>query len=232
MAIITNDKTYREAQTVEIPSELTEEQRKLAGALSDKELSFANLWLTRDAHGLNRTNCYKASGYTAKNDNVAAVCSGRLLKKTKIWEYCQAMRNESVKDTGLSLRYLDQQLKELIDGTAVEIMPVIEHTRTNPLTGQSETYLAPALVCATEDLPDAVQASIQSIKMGPNGPEVKTYSRVDVLKLAYQRQGALREGREISGPGGSPLEAPVFSYRIVGGPGTEPPLEKDEDGGS
>lgn len=35
-----------------------------------------------------------------------------------------------------------------------------------------------------------------------------------------------RRNHEIGGPGGKPLDAPLFTYNIVGGPGQEPPLDE------
>lgn len=211
---------------MDILAELTTEQQELADALNMRELAFANLWLTTDQHGMSRTDCYKMAGYAAKNDNVAAVESGRYLKKPKIWKYTRAMRNKAIEETGLTLQYLDQQLKDIIDGSAIEVMPVVAVEGKCPLTGELETHYIPRLVCTSDDLPPEVQSAIQSIKVGQNGPEVKMYSRVDALKLAYQRQGALKEGRELTGPGGSALSAPMFAYQIVGGPGQEPPVEE------
>ncbi len=210
---------------------LTEEQQELADKLNAKQLTFANLWLTANQHGMSNMECYRQAGYTAKNDNVAAVQANRLLKNAKIWAYCQAMRAESIEETGLTLRYLDQQLKDLIDGTSTEVMTTVAHItdRIDEETGEPIVVHVPAIRCAIDDLPPEVQGSIQSMKTTANGVEVKQYSRLEALKLAYQRQGALKEGRELTGPNGSPLAAPMFEYRIVGGPGEEPPMPKQPE---
>lgn len=215
---------------MEFPTNLTEEQQKLADALTPRELAFANLVLTMDQHGMRRPTCYEMAGFSAKNKNVAYVEGGRLLKKPKVHNYCQAMRAKSMQEVGLTLNYLDQQLKDIIDGTTVEIVTTIaqESKQFDSETGEPIVNHIPVIRCSFDELPPEVQGSIQSVKRTQHGFEVKQYSRLEALRMAYQRVGALREGRELTGPGGTPLEAPMLQYQIVGGPGQEPPLQEND----
>lgn len=216
---------------MDIFRELDDEQQEIMDALDPKELAFANLWLSMDHHGLSVGQCYLSAGYNVKTIYIAAVSARRLLKKPHVWKYCQMMRKESAKEIGLSLMYLDQQLKDIIDGSAFEVMPITGR-RTNkvdPETGEDIISYSPEFVCNSDDLPDCVQSSVQSVKRTAHGGEVKMYNRLEAIKLAYQRQGALKETREISGPNGEPIGAPMFEYRIVGGPGVEPPLPGVDD---
>lgn len=206
---------------------LTPEQQGLADALNMRELAFCNLWLTSESHGMGRAECYIMAGYTAKTKNVAYVQAHRALKRPKIAEYIHAMRVSSMEGVGLTLNYLDRQLKDIIDGSVTEVLATRARTTdaVDEHTGEPLVVYEPVLRGDLDELPDEVQASIQTLKTTQHGLEVKQYSRLDALKLAYQRQGALREGRELSGPGGAPLAAPMFEYRVVGRPGEEPPID-------
>ena len=208
---------------------LTEEQQKLADSLLPRDLKFCNLWLTTEAHGKTRTQCYKEAGFKVKNDNVAAVMAHRKLKDHKMGSYVRAMRNSSIESTGLTLEYLDAQLKNIIDGNAFEVMPIIEVITTDDKGNETKTY-EPRVICESGDLPDEVKDSVQWVKVSGKNIEVKMYDKVAAIKLAMQRQGALSSGISLSNPDGSPLTTPVFEYSIVGGKGSEPALPSaDED---
>lgn len=225
--------TIRSAQSVGIPDERARAIQDAAGVLQERQLKFADLVLTVDIHGMSRTNCYKAAGYTARTDNVAAASAVRLLRNDNVRTYIDLQRGVAIEKVGLTLEYLDRQLRDILEGTAADVMTSYarETGRIDDETGNPLVEHTPIIRCAIDELEPEVHSAIQSIKVGQHGPEVKMYSRIDALRLAYQRQGAIREGREISGPGGTPLEAPLFNYNIVGSPGKEPPLpDPDPEG--
>ncbi len=56
-----------------------------------------------------------------------------------------------------------------------------------------------------------------------------TTAMIFFLKNRSPEEWMDRRNHEIGGPGGKPLDAPLFNYNIVGGPGSEPPLESADD---
>lgn len=52
-----------------------------------------------------------------------------------------------------------------------------------------------------------------------------TTAMIFFLKNRAPEEWMDRRKHEIGGPGGKPLEAPLFSYTLVGGPGEEPPID-------
>jgi hypothetical protein len=192
---------------MDIFNALTEEQRELAGKLSTGELVFCNLWLTSHQHGMTRAKCYMQAGLPARNISAAGALSNRLLRKPEVVEYCASMRGESARSTGLTLRYLDMQLKNMLEGSITDIVSsfAMATGTVDQDTGDPVINHIPVLRCGIDDIPPETVAAIESIKQGPKGIEVKMYNKLDALKLAYQRQGALIDRKELTGLDGKPL---------------------------
>lgn len=172
---------------------MSREQQALSDKLSQRELTFANLWLTSPEHGMSRAQCYIMSGFPCPSESKARHKAEHLLKRTNVWSYIRSMRLESVERTGLTLDYLDAQLKEVIDTSITDVlMTVAKDTGLiDEDTGTSVRLHVPVLKCSLQDLPSTVAQSIQGIKMTKEGVEIKLYNKLEAFKLAYQRQGAL-----------------------------------------
>lgn len=194
--------------TIDILTDKTPEQERAARMLTPQELTFCNLWLTCAQHGMSRGRCYLEAGLEARNVSAAAGQATRLLRKPEVVEYCRLMLGESVRATGLTLQYLDQQLKNIIDSAVTDVVSSfrVNSGRLCEETGEEIHYHTPILRCHIDDLPPEVQCAIQSIRRTKDGIDVKMYPKLDAIRLAYQRQGALTDKRELSGPDGKPLE--------------------------
>lgn len=171
--------------------ELTEEQQDAASMLDSRQLLFVNLWLTKDAHGLSQADCYRGAGYSAPNENTANAGANRVVNLPRVQNYIRVMRGESIKRTGLTVEYLDGLLAEMIETNIVDTEGIED----------------------LKELPIETQRSIHSIEYGMYGRKLKSYSRLDLIKLAYQRFGALTDKKELSGPGGGPIELEGLSDR-------------------
>lgn len=173
---------------MDILKPLTAEQEDLANRLDSRQLAFANLILTAEEHGMSATKCYVMSGYVASDDNVAKACASRLRRTKRVDDYIRVMRGESLRSVGLTLEYLDSCLAEILDSN---------------LTDTEGTDL--------KDLPADAQRSIQAIEYGKYGRKLRSYSRLDALRLAYQRHGALTDRKELTGANGGPIEVNELS---------------------
>jgi len=174
----------------EMTCELTQEQKDCCARLTERELKFANLVLTIPLHGKTKPECYLEAGYNAKTGNSASVMASTLLKKTQVWEYMDSIKCGDTKTTILSLRYLDSEIKDIVDSNVVL-----------------------ATCKRLEDIPEHVRGSIQSVKLDKDGniTDLRMYNRVDAMKLAMQRQGALTDKKEITGANGGPIQVTNLS---------------------
>lgn len=206
---------------------LTKEQEELASKLNPRQLNFANLWLQKEASGLSDADCYRKAGYDPSTQGATEVQASQLLSLPKVQSYIQSMRRASIKKAGITLEYLDQQLAELLGADIREIMESHEVMLDGP-DGEQVRVITPTLKCHIQDMSDGAAACIQEMKMTNTGLQVKTYSRLDAIKTGYQRFGGLIDRKEISGPGGEPIEtihkemtpeqaAKLYSQEVLGG---------------
>lgn len=158
--------------------QLTKEQQDAASKLNDRQLAFANLVLTKPGHGMSDAECYRGAGYKPRSDNAAEVCAAKLLSNAKFSAYLNIMREESVKETRLTLQELDKDLEQSI----------FDNLITSVITSVNGVL---KLKCELDELPDAVARNIQEVKQTEDGLQVKMYSRYDARKLGYQRLGGL-----------------------------------------
>jgi hypothetical protein len=182
--------------------ELTNEQIQAASKLNDRQLAFANLVLTKHQHGMNDGDCAIGAGFGGPDTTPNSIASqaATMLQNIKIAEYVAIMKCESAKQAGLTLAKVDKCIHEIMSGNIADYM----ETEERPVAGGGVKYV-PVLKCHLQDLPREVAAQIQEMKMTRDGLQIKTYSRLDAVRLAAQRLGGLTDKREVSGPGGAPL---------------------------
>ena len=188
---------------------LTEEQKSAANSLNAQQLAFANLVLTKDAHGMSDADCYKHSGYKAKTERVAAAGASRTLTLVNVAGYLAVMRRQAAENVGLSLEKVDKVIHETMSSNIADYMKTVERA----VKGGGVVYV-PVLACHLQDLPREVSAQIQELKMTREGLQIKTYSRMEATRIAAQRLGGLTDKREVSGPGGGPIEIAVKVIRV------------------
>lgn len=94
---------------------LTEEQQEAAAELNQRQLAFSNLVLEKPEHGMSDADCYKKAGYKPRTHQAAESNAALLVSNHKVDHYLSVMRKTSIENAGLTLEYLDKNLKELID---------------------------------------------------------------------------------------------------------------------
>lgn len=168
---------------MQLSKELTPEQQDAASKLNDRQLAFANLVLTKPGHGMSSAECYRAAGYKPRSDKSAQDNASKMIGLDRISAYLKLMREESVKDTRLTLEQLDRDLEESIfDNVITSVVTSVD--------GVLE------LKCELDKLPEAVARNIQKVKQTEHGLQVKMYSRYDARKLGYERLGGLVQKTE------------------------------------
>lgn len=192
--------------------------KHLADMLTDQELNFANLWLSAHVHGLSREECYITAGYAdwdASANSAAKLAAPHITAYLDVHsapepEVLPAAPQEPPKsypvevlppNPAVDLDYLDRKLGGLISADIGEVLTSYARVSDtcDPITGEPVVLHIPVLRCAISDMSPAARASIQSIRMTPNGPEVKLYSRLDAIKLALMRIGAAPVGTDAEG---------------------------------
>ena len=199
---------------MDILSELTPEQQSVAALLDERELALANLWLTTDGHRMTQIECYAAAGYEIDADpkvNAKRACAG--LRRCHVAAYVSMMRRDAVNTTRMDLAYLDGQLKELIDTKITDVLSSYARSvgEVDMVTGEVIVVHTPTLKCPIDQLPPEFAGAVQSIKVKSDGVELKMYSRLEAIRTAMQRLGALTNRTELSGPGGRPIELQALS---------------------
>lgn len=176
-------------------STLTKEQKAAASKLNDLQLVFANLILTKPVHGMTDGECYSEAGYKVRSPSTARVMASRACDRPNVKAYMDLMREDSVKETLLTLENLDKDLEQSIFGIA--ITDVVSSTRIKTKHG---THHVLTLRCGVDDLPRGVAKNIQEMKQTPAGIQVKMYNRNDARKLGYERLGGLTQKLEVVTP--------------------------------
>lgn len=93
-------------------------------ALTPKQKLFADAYLAD--RSLNATAAYKAAGYAAKNDNVAAVEASKLLSNPKIVAYVASRQQERIERIELKQ---DDVLRVLLNMMAADANELVEYRR-------------------------------------------------------------------------------------------------------
>ncbi len=207
---------------------LTREVDQAASLLTIRERTFCDMVLNRDVLGMTFGQCYVAAGYDVPDGVTAGARANAMLDKRHPKRYILAVQARCMDDIGLTLSYLDHELKGIIESDISDLIGTrgINRIEWNAETKQHEvkgTNYLPELRCNIDDLTPTQRRSIQSIEMTTNGIKVKQYDRLGAIRLAYQRIGALVEKKEHSGPGGGPisLPAPLIQLLMVNTNGTE-----------
>lgn len=174
---------------------LTKDQERAARALTDGELSLADLLLTRRTHGFTRVECLALSGITpARPDREKAYkYVASFLERVEVCRYMDAMRAASIKRTMLSLEYLDGELDDMIRNADIGKIYA---------AAEKGGWLS---IKSVDELPTEVRMIIQEITPTRYGIKVKLYSRPDLMRMAYQRHGALTDNHIVTGAGGAPI---------------------------
>lgn len=169
----------------------TQKQEIAARGLSPEELRLADLELTYIRHGIKRSDClalagFRCTGVNSTDKNKA----GLVLKRQKVVRYMDCMKRESIKRSDLSLEYIDKQLGKMVRGHDI---------------GRLLDAKGRLLVQDLNELSRAERSLITGIKATRYGLEVTLVTRVDLMKLAYQRFGALSEKRVLAGDAAAPI---------------------------
>lgn len=176
--------------------------------LKPQQLAFANLVLTKHEHGMSDADCYRNAGYKVRTDGAAKTNAARLLTNANVENYIIKMQKASAEKAGLTLEKVDQAIEEIMSANITDYLMTVEQKIKGGIR-----YI-PILKCHLQDLPREVSAQIQEVKMTQHGLQVKTYSRIDAVRLAAQRLGGLTDKRELSGPGGGPIETANKVIRV------------------
>ena len=156
---------------------ITAKMKRLAAKLNDKQLRFAHLLLERDTNGLSQGGCYEAAGYSTNRGRNAA--RDLLSTNQHLNDYLNEFRYQSMKQTGLTLQVLDEQLLKLVTTDLKDVVKL--NSYGEPEIAQPDLNL----------LSDGANCALKSIKTTKDGLQVDMYSRLDAMKLAYQRLGGL-----------------------------------------
>lgn len=184
--------------------ELSEEQKELAKKLSPKQLKFANLHALKAENKLSDADCYKEAGYSVKSQRTAEVNASKLLKNAKVSDYLDSLKVAAAEEAGLTLEYLDRKLYDMLETNITDIAEIKEIEVT--LVGGLKT--TQNILVVKDDLnaiPERAINSINSVKVSNQGVQYTMPDKKGLLELAMKRFGALKETREHTGPGGTPL---------------------------
>lgn len=199
---------------------LSSEQQEAAAALSQQHLEFANLVLARHAIGYSLPECWQAIAPSASLQSSRCAVN-RVLQRPDVARYLELMNADvCARARDLCLEVLDREIMGLIQANDIsEFITTREVIRYNAAGERVGVEYIPMLRCHIDDLPPDVRRSIQSIEMTTTGVKVKQYSRIDALRLAAQRLGALTDRRELGVRDGS-LPPPV-QFNLVSTAGSE-----------
>ena len=184
--------------------ELSEEQKELAKKLSPKQLKFANLHALKAENKLSDADCYKEAGYSVKSQRTAEVNASKLLKNAKVSDYLDSLKVAAAEEAGLTLEYLDRKLYDMLETNITDIAEIKEIEVT--LVGGLKT--TQNILVVKDDLnaiPERAINSINSVKVSNQGVQYTMPDKKGLLELAMKRFDALKETREHTGPGGTPL---------------------------
>lgn len=174
---------------------LTPEQEDLAKKLNKKQLTFANLVLIKDEHGKSYADCYREAGYKPRTQISAEVSASKLLSLAKVSDYVNSFKLLSAQETGLTLEYLDNKLKNIIDTDISDFLTT--QTITIPSDDGNDIEVRKIVFKEDiQDLPPNVVASINSVKQTKEGIQFNLPDKKATLELAYRRLGALVDKRE------------------------------------
>lgn len=169
----------------------TQNQEIAARALSPEELRLADLELTHVRHGMLRPDCLVLAGFESLGNREGdGLKAGRILKRQKVVRYMDCMKRESIKRADLSLEYIDRELGKMIYG----------HDIANIINANGTLRVA-----SLDELSRAERSLITGIKGTRYGLEISIVTRVDLMKLAYQRFGALSEKHILVGDAAAPV---------------------------
>lgn len=207
-------------------SKVTKEQSDAASRLNERQLAFANLILQKDITGMTNDECYTSSGYETESLETAKVNASRLLTNANLQKYLYLMRQTSLEKVGLTLEYLDTKLKSMIDTCISEVVNVTskELEGVYDAEGNELKYASISNVnlVAFDDISKEGLQLIQEVKDTQNGPSIKTYSKTDLMKMAYQRLGGLVEKKELTGKDGAPIEIDTqWTVEVIDAPSSD-----------
>ncbi len=180
------------------------EMNELVTLLSTQQLAFANLVLEQPQTGLSRQEIFEAAGYKGKNRIQGY---DKVLGNPNIAAYIHAMKIQATEKTGLTLEFLDGELMKLIKTSITDIVTT-KAIVTDPMFPEKVTHV-PVLRDSLDNLDKNATDSIHEIKMTNMGIQVKQYSKLDAMRLAYQRLGGLTEKRELTGANGGAIRTSV-----------------------
>lgn len=169
-------------------SEIEEARAKL----NERQLAFANLVL----EGRPATRAYMEV-YEQDNYESAAVGAHQCIKSNNVKAYMDACRKDSLEAVGLTLQRLDKALFERIEAVlGVDVTDVQRHGSMEFQDGiKNFVEFLPS-----EALTDKQRKAIKSVQVGQNA-KIEMHDIGELLKLAYQRHGALtqKNKNEVSG---------------------------------
>ncbi len=93
-----------------------QEQRYWQNQMREDELAFANLYLNKAVTGYTNVQCYSLSHSKCRNLTVAHRLAARMLHTFAVEKYIEAMRDQSVSDTIMSLDELKEDLTIQVKG--------------------------------------------------------------------------------------------------------------------
>lgn len=129
-----------------------------------------------------------ADVYEVSLEVAAANCS-RLLTDAKVRAYMDACRADSLEAVGLTLQKLDRALLDRLEAVLqTNVDDVLEF-------GTRDGEYGPVSYAAFKDgesLSEAQRRAIKSVQVGQNA-KIELHDLTELLKLAYQRHGALTQ---------------------------------------
>lgn len=179
-------------------------QTLAAAQLTESQLALADLALTKDRHGLSQRQMLDLAGVDHKGTTAIARYSQTIRRKA-VATYIEVMRSSAIKRTTLSLTYLDGELDKMI--RSADLTKVLKFKNNRIL-----------LKGNPRKLPRKVRMMIKEIKPTKYGLSVLLYSRPELIRMAYQRHGALTDKQALVGPGDGPIETRALDkeeYREV-----------------